>query len=220
MQQSIIWTNADPIHWRIYVALGGDGLRCYQFSHKMTYTIWHPEWTLSGIFLHNINNCECDRCLDITQNISHEICTWCCCVIWNYNWSIFVTLWLVVDTKHKNDLLFWDSIKIMASQQQLLKLDLYFLHWQMTQTSSCAHHCTAAADVFQCKLCHAYKYKQANVYVAIAEQCVGSRWTSITFLIGWNVSASQRWPWNVNGCKHWQSCWTLSIFASVYVDIR
>ena len=25
-QQAIIWTNADPIHWRIYVALGGDEL--------------------------------------------------------------------------------------------------------------------------------------------------------------------------------------------------
>ena len=24
--QAIIWTNADPIHWRIYVALEGDGL--------------------------------------------------------------------------------------------------------------------------------------------------------------------------------------------------
>ena len=25
-RQAIIWTNADPIHWRIYVAPGGDGL--------------------------------------------------------------------------------------------------------------------------------------------------------------------------------------------------
>ena len=25
-QQAIIWTNADPVHWRIYVALGGDEL--------------------------------------------------------------------------------------------------------------------------------------------------------------------------------------------------
>ena len=25
-RQAIIWTNADPIHWRIYVALGGDEL--------------------------------------------------------------------------------------------------------------------------------------------------------------------------------------------------
>ena len=23
-RQAITWTNADPIHWRIYVALGGD----------------------------------------------------------------------------------------------------------------------------------------------------------------------------------------------------
>ena len=26
MWQAIIWTNADPIHWRIYAALGGDEL--------------------------------------------------------------------------------------------------------------------------------------------------------------------------------------------------
>ena len=25
-RQAIIWTNADPIHWRIYAALGRDGL--------------------------------------------------------------------------------------------------------------------------------------------------------------------------------------------------
>ena len=25
-RQAIIWTNADPIQWRIYAALGGDGL--------------------------------------------------------------------------------------------------------------------------------------------------------------------------------------------------
>ena len=26
-RQAIIWTNADPVHWRIYVALAGDELR-------------------------------------------------------------------------------------------------------------------------------------------------------------------------------------------------
>ena len=25
-RQAIIWTNADPIHWRIFAALGGDEL--------------------------------------------------------------------------------------------------------------------------------------------------------------------------------------------------
>ena len=25
-RQAIIWTNADPIHWRIYAVLGGDEL--------------------------------------------------------------------------------------------------------------------------------------------------------------------------------------------------
>ena len=26
VEKAIIWTNADPIHWRIYAALGGDEL--------------------------------------------------------------------------------------------------------------------------------------------------------------------------------------------------
>ena len=29
MQQAIIWTNADLIHWSIYAALGGDELRSF-----------------------------------------------------------------------------------------------------------------------------------------------------------------------------------------------
>ena len=28
-RQAIIWTNADPNHWRIYAALGGDALKKY-----------------------------------------------------------------------------------------------------------------------------------------------------------------------------------------------
>ena len=26
-RQAIIWTNADPVHWHVYAALGGDELR-------------------------------------------------------------------------------------------------------------------------------------------------------------------------------------------------
>ena len=38
MRQAIIWNNADPIHWRIYAALGGDGL----ISHVISYHyIWY-----------------------------------------------------------------------------------------------------------------------------------------------------------------------------------
>ena len=31
-RQAIIWTNADPIYWRIYAALGGDELDQQKFS--------------------------------------------------------------------------------------------------------------------------------------------------------------------------------------------
>ena len=33
-RQAIIWTNADSINWRIYVALGGDELRLADHSYK------------------------------------------------------------------------------------------------------------------------------------------------------------------------------------------
>ena len=31
-RQTIIWTNADPIHWRIYETLGGDGLNGHDYN--------------------------------------------------------------------------------------------------------------------------------------------------------------------------------------------
>ena len=40
-QQAIIWTNADPIHWRIYEALSGDEsissvLQCLWHAHAIS----------------------------------------------------------------------------------------------------------------------------------------------------------------------------------------
>ena len=34
-RQAIIWTNADPIHWHIYAALGGDELRKRENTFKL-----------------------------------------------------------------------------------------------------------------------------------------------------------------------------------------
>ena len=43
MRQAIIWTNADPIHWRIYAALGGDELtrKSLNISCEMG-CVWMP----------------------------------------------------------------------------------------------------------------------------------------------------------------------------------
>ena len=44
MRHAIIWTNADPIHWRIYAALGGDE------SIYLDFTWWrHPVETFSAL---------------------------------------------------------------------------------------------------------------------------------------------------------------------------
>ena len=33
MRQAVIWTNADPVHWRIYAALGGEELSNIAFFY-------------------------------------------------------------------------------------------------------------------------------------------------------------------------------------------
>ena len=52
MHQAIIWTNADPIHWRIYAALGGDELiyavQYVGFNSRINYGMdfngWRADW--------------------------------------------------------------------------------------------------------------------------------------------------------------------------------
>ena len=43
-QQAIIWTNADPIHWRIYATLEGDELTQMFIANvwKPFSTVWSP----------------------------------------------------------------------------------------------------------------------------------------------------------------------------------
>ena len=38
-RQAIIWTNAGPIHWRIYAALGGDELTHYSAKWRLIHLI-------------------------------------------------------------------------------------------------------------------------------------------------------------------------------------
>ena len=39
-RQAIIWTNADPVHWRIYAALGGDELTTILVASHNYLTHW------------------------------------------------------------------------------------------------------------------------------------------------------------------------------------
>ena len=48
-RQAIIWTNADPIHWRVYAALGGgDELSCLSDFIAVWPVIWQPLLELSS----------------------------------------------------------------------------------------------------------------------------------------------------------------------------
>ena len=45
MRQAIIWTNAYPVHQRIYVALGGDGLSSLEWKHEVLF--WQHIYDIS-----------------------------------------------------------------------------------------------------------------------------------------------------------------------------
>ena len=45
MRQTIIWTNADPILWRIYAALGGDELIVHIYGSQCGMTDVSPPYT-------------------------------------------------------------------------------------------------------------------------------------------------------------------------------
>ena len=46
MRQTIIWTNADPVNWRIYAALGGD-----EYTGMYILIAWCIAWKISSFYL-------------------------------------------------------------------------------------------------------------------------------------------------------------------------
>ena len=42
-RQAIIWTDADPIHWRIYAALGGDELKLRRSDDRLRLIVELPK---------------------------------------------------------------------------------------------------------------------------------------------------------------------------------
>ena len=40
-RQAIIWTSADPIHWHIYAALGGDELTVLSYQHQAQWWLYN-----------------------------------------------------------------------------------------------------------------------------------------------------------------------------------
>ena len=65
-RQAIIWTNVDPIHRRIYAALGGDELTA--FSYDEIVSSWFKRhWNLPRSVLFSINQHWFRLCLDVEQ---------------------------------------------------------------------------------------------------------------------------------------------------------
>ena len=54
-QQAIIWTNADPLHWCIYAARGGDELNCEFYEYCLCQLPqWHFVYTKSAYCIYKI----------------------------------------------------------------------------------------------------------------------------------------------------------------------
>ena len=59
MRQAIIWTNADPIHWRIYAALWGNELSINigkTLSCRLLYQTCQSKEIIPGCLNHNANH--------------------------------------------------------------------------------------------------------------------------------------------------------------------
>ena len=57
-RQAIIWTNADPIHWRIYAALGGDELKATETVYIQVYTFI----LLSPVYFNSLTQSDTFMC--------------------------------------------------------------------------------------------------------------------------------------------------------------
>ena len=69
-RQAIIWTNADPIHWRIYGALGGDELKT---AHKRN--CCHGQ-TMGYLYIYNqmqVLHCHCWASWNLSLLVCHHV---------------------------------------------------------------------------------------------------------------------------------------------------
>ena len=81
--QVIIWTNADPIHWRIYAALGGDELIGYPYSPSSSHRRlqlcidWQRSSWRSWRCWKPSQTCSCHNCSwrDHNQECNHQAWT-------------------------------------------------------------------------------------------------------------------------------------------------
>ena len=126
-RQAIIWTNADPIQWRIYAALGGDGLIYLYHQHmrfllqKQFYAqlIWYATkiCTLVDILLalyqsdHRIPNHANAK----TMHSSSTNCTLLYCTLLWRRWSRGIT----------------ETCEIFSQYQSFSDMSLHVKRWAM-----------------------------------------------------------------------------------------
>ena len=82
------------------------------------------------------------------------------------------------------------------------------MHRQPVQISTLASACASPLHSASCAVDKSINTRAyASVYVRLcpyAEQRVGPRWPWSASVIGWNASASLRWPWKFNMFELWR----------------
>ena len=155
-RQAVIWTNADPLHWRLYVALGGDELTMLITSKFwMSFFITGNRIFLNALLMVILISClmlDFDFCHDYSWVISYIMHKWlvithCSDVnLWQYlnwlSWNI-IHSWHVLQVGYDIFLVFkWFLLlltKYVAKQKACLShniaqfLKLFLVHYGLTR---------------------------------------------------------------------------------------
>ena len=102
-RQATIWTNVDPIHWRIYAALGGDKLKThyiYIWEH-ITSSFWIQEvkfnqainwWLVQDCSNSIANTLELLQSCTKPSILTLHICNYCCFILM-ITWLYITQYW-------------------------------------------------------------------------------------------------------------------------------
>ena len=152
-RQAIIWTNADLIHWCIYVALGGDELMCKitgRSTHMVSELLFMASRT-SWYFSHTFAYLKVINYFEIVTNCSHYYSFLCWCIL---QLQYIVMLHFVVDPSP-----FFRELQSLNA-------------WSFMQTWSCLSHfenqvACFSVLIYKCPTKHSYQITPSPLLLPI-----------------------------------------------------
>ena len=130
-RQAIIWTNADLIHWCIYVALGGDELMCKitgRSTHMVSELLFMASRT-SWYFSHTFAYLKVINYFEIVTNCSHYYSFLCWCLL---QLQCIVMLHFVVDPS-----LFFRELQSLNCMVFHANMELFVTFWESGSMLQC-----------------------------------------------------------------------------------